>query len=65
VEKPVEGAFKVKKILLVEDEENIVFAVKRFLENAGYAVCAVFTLSEAKACISSGEKFNSGYLLNS
>jgi DNA-binding response OmpR family regulator len=50
VEKPVEGAFKVKKILLVEDEENIVFAVKRFLENAGYAVCAVFTLSEAKAC---------------
>ncbi len=40
----------MKKILLVEDEGNIVFAVKRFLENAGYAVCAAFTLSEAKAC---------------
>ena len=40
----------MEKILLVEDEENIVFAVKRYLENTGYAVCAAFTLSEAKAC---------------
>ncbi|NMD32487.1 MAG: response regulator transcription factor [Firmicutes bacterium] len=44
----------MRKILLVEDEENIVFAVKRFLENTGYTVCAVCTLSEAKACFQNG-----------
>jgi DNA-binding response OmpR family regulator len=44
------GAFNMKKILLVEDEENILFAVKRYLENTGYAVFPAPTLSEAKAC---------------
>ena len=40
----------MKKILLVEDEENILFAVKRYLENTGYVVFPAATLSEAKAC---------------
>jgi DNA-binding response OmpR family regulator len=39
----------MKKILLVEDEENIIFAVKRYLENAGYQVFPAITLSEARA----------------
>ena len=38
----------MKKILLVEDEENILFAVKRYLENTGYVVFTAPTLSEAK-----------------
>lgn len=41
----------MKKILLVEDEENILFAVKRYLENAGYAVFPASTLSEARASL--------------
>ena len=41
----------MKKILLVEDEENIIFAVKRYLENAGYAVFPASTLSEARASL--------------
>ena len=41
----------MKKILLVEDEENIIFAVKRYLENAGYAVFPASTLSQAKTCL--------------
>jgi len=45
------GAFNMKKILLVEDEENILFAVKRYLENAGYAVFPASTLSEARASL--------------
>ncbi len=40
----------MKRILLVEDEENILFAVKRYLENTGYVVFPAATLSEAKAC---------------
>lgn len=40
----------MKNILLVEDEENILFAVKRYLENADYVVFSAMTLSEAKAC---------------
>ncbi len=40
----------MKKILLVEDEENILFAVDRYLENTGYAVLTAPTLSEAKTC---------------
>jgi DNA-binding response OmpR family regulator len=40
----------MKKILLVEDEENILFAVKRYLENAGYAVFPAPTLEEATTC---------------
>ena len=40
----------MKGILLVEDERNILFAVKRYLENTGYAVFPASTLSEAKAC---------------
>lgn len=40
----------MKNILLVEDEENILFAVKRYLENADYVVFPAMTLSEAKAC---------------
>jgi DNA-binding response OmpR family regulator len=40
----------MKKILLVEDEENILFAVDRYLENTGYAVFTAPTLSEAKTC---------------
>jgi len=45
------GAFNMKRILLVEDEENILFAVKRYLENAGYAVFPASTLSEARASL--------------
>jgi len=41
----------MKRILLVEDEENILFAVKRYLENAGYAVFPASTLSEARASL--------------
>ena len=41
----------MKRILLVEDEENIIFAVKRYLENAGYAVFPASTLSQAKTCL--------------
>jgi len=38
----------MRKVLLVEDEENILFAVKRYLENAGYRVFPAPTLREAK-----------------
>ncbi len=41
----------MKKILLVEDEENILFAVKRYLENTGYTVLPAPTLSQAKTCL--------------
>ena len=41
----------MKKILLVEDEENIIFAVKRYLENTGYTVLSAPTLSQAKTCL--------------
>jgi DNA-binding response OmpR family regulator len=38
----------MRKVLLVEDEENILFAVKRYLENAGYGVLSALTLKEAR-----------------
>ena len=38
----------MRKVLLVEDEENILFAIKRYLGNAGYRVFPAPTLKEAK-----------------
>ena len=38
----------MRKVLLVEDEENILFAVKRYLENEGYRVFPAPTLNKAK-----------------
>lgn len=43
----------MNKILLVDDEENIRFAVKRYLQKEGYEITLATTLAEAKDALRS------------